>query len=186
MPAEEPVESSSAVRVRKRADEARVEVRVTPRSVLAIRPILLAVLWAMLTVAVVLSMIRGARAFLFIPFILLPIGRFYRALCAVVNRAVLTLDASRFLARQGPLPRGESLEVSTKKLRVFRAVPRNEPVGGWFMVGQTFPWTVKAIYHREGAETLELALPSKEVANEVADALNEQLDKLRTKTSYRG
>lgn len=180
------VEDSTAVRVFARDDEAQLEVRVVPRAVLAIRPMLLALVWALLAVAVALSLIRGARAFLFLPFILLPIGRFYRALCAVVNRSLLTIDESRFRARQGPLPRGEELVVPTKKLRVFRAVPRNEPVGGWFMVGQTFPWTIKAIFHREGAEILELALPSKKVASEVADALNARIERIRTKTSYRG
>jgi len=181
----DPDVDSAAVRIRKQDSEERLELRVTPRAVLAVRPLLLAIVWALLGVTVVLSLIRGARAFLFLPFILLPVGRFYRALCAVVNRAVLTLDASRFRARQGPLPRADELVLSTRRLRVFRAVPRDEPVGGWFMVGQSFPWTIKAIFHREGAKTLELALPSKEVATELADALNERIERIRTKRTYR-
>jgi hypothetical protein len=173
------------VRVRARALDDRLVVSTTPRRSLVLRPLFIAGLWAALTATVVLALIRGQRAFLFLPIILLPVKGFYRALTAVVNRVDLALSRQRFVVEQGPLPQGEARAFATRKIRVFRASARAEAVGGWLTLGEKLEWTVKVLFHEGGGDTLDLALPSKEVASEVAEHLNSELERLRTRTTYR-
>jgi hypothetical protein len=163
----------------------RVVVRLVPRRVMAIRPILLAVVWAALTAAAIATMVAKKGAFIFLPIIAIPVKRIYRPLAATLNRITIAVDESRVSVRQGPLPVHRPLTLATRDVCEIRVRELGEPVGGWFVTGTTFDWTLWVRTYAEGGPTLALALPDRDVAERAASALNEAIHARTIPSSYR-
>lgn len=173
------------VRVVVRKLPARVEVRLVPRRIAAIRPLLLVSLWMGMTLAALLTIFARNGGFILLPIIAIPGQRLYRPLAATLNRITIAIDGSRVSVRQGPLPVHRPVTLATADVCDIRARELTAPIGGWFVTGSTFDWTLRLQTYAAGGPTLALALPSRDVAEQAAAALNEALFAFRMPRSYR-
>lgn len=169
--------------VDKRAS--RVVVRLVPRRIMAVRPLLLAVVWAVLSAATLATIVAKKGAFILLPIVVIPVKRLYRPLAATLNRITIAVDDSRLSVRQGPLPVHRPLTLATRDVCEVRARELAEPVGGWFVTGSTFDWTLRVRTYAEGGPTLALALPSREVAERAASAVSEAIQARTVPSTYR-
>lgn len=172
------------VRVRVRKLPSSVEIRLIPRRLRSVRPLFWVAIWAAVSIATVVAIARKG-AFILLPIIVIPAKRLYRPLCATLNRVTIAIDQGRVSVRQGPLPVHRPLTLATADVCEFRARELDEAVGGWFVSGQSFDWTLKIQTHAPASPTLDLALPARHVAEDAASALNEALSSFRLPKAYR-
>jgi hypothetical protein len=163
-----------------------VEVRLVPRRITAIRPLLLVSLWLAMTFAALAAIFTRNGGFILLPIIAIPGKRLYRPLAATLNRITIKIDGNRMTVRQGPLPVHRPVTLATPDVCEIRARELTESIGGWFVTGSTLDWSLRVQTYGGGGPTLPLALPTREVAERAAANLNEALFGFRMPRTYRG